>query len=532
MYSGTATDVPMLPCDRVASSPAIRVATLRQRKFAIGICMALGILTLLIFPFAQLRWPQVPSFLAIYQTAVIGTYMITAYQMYGHYKATRSVALLHLSAGCCYTAAVLVLQFCSFRGVFVEGQVLFGGPQTSSWLWLFWHAGPAIGILLFAWSELHHPNHITFDHPQSLRRTALVLVFAFTATAALTSIFIEYLPVLDVNGDYRGITTSGIAPALQFLLLLALFFLWRASRFRNVLHVWLAISLIALLCDNAITMAGGSRLSMGWYLGRTSGLISSSVMMLVYLKEINRSHQYSMLIADQLDADRTRAELDLQQSYVQLRQLSEHQERVKEEERKRIAREIHDELGGLLTGIKANLTVSIERSHVPGKPADPLLEDATAQVDMAVETVRRIIVDLRPSVLDHLGVWAALEWYTDQIQERTNLQCQCNIRPDVMDIELDPERSTMLFRVVQESLTNVVRHAGASKVTIDVMCQQNAIIVEIKDNGKGIDAQHLLCGEAWGILGMHERTRQFGGILKIFGTGTTGTTVLLNLPLD
>ncbi|MGS0742407.1 sensor histidine kinase [Glaciimonas sp. GG7] len=531
MNTGLAADLPLIPFDRVDSSPAIRTATLRQRKVALQICIALGLITVLLLPFAQIKWPRIPAFLAIYQTTVIVTYLITAYQMYGHYKATRSVALLHLSAGCVYTAIVLVLQFFSFPGVFIEGFALFGGTQTMVWLWLFWHAGPAIGILLFAWSELRHPNHVTTNHAQSLRRTVLVLFAALATTVAMVTVFREFLPDLDINGDYRGITSSGIAPGLQILILLSLLFLWRASRFRNVLHVWLGISLIALLCDNAITMAGGSRLSLGWYVGRFSGLISSSVMMLVYLKEINRSHQHSMLIADKLDADRTRAEIELQRSYLQLRQLSDHQEKMKEEERKRIAREFHDELGGVLTGIKANVSVSIDRSMQAGNPADPLLTEAVAQADSAIETVRRVISDLRPSVLDNLGVWAALEWYTDQIQERTGLQCECTITQLAADIALDSERSTMLFRIVQESLTNVVRHAAASKVTITVTHENNVITVEIRDNGKGINTQQLLGRDAWGILGMHERTRQFGGKLKISGTAVTGTAVVLHLPL-
>ncbi|MEB0011830.1 sensor histidine kinase [Glaciimonas sp. Gout2] len=531
MYTGLATDLPLTPFDRVDSSPAIRMATLRQRKIALRICAGLILVTLILLPFAQIKWPKIPAFLATYQTTVIGTYLITAYQIYGHYKATRSVALLHLSAGCLYTAVILVLQFLSFPGIFIEGRVLFGGTQTSSWLWLFWHAGPAIGILVFAWSELRRPNHVTTDHQQSLRRASIVLIAALAATVAMVTIFRDFLPVLDTNGDYSGITSTGIAPGLQVLIVLSLFFLWRASRFRNVLHVWLGTALIALLCDNAITMAGSSRLSLGWYAGRFSGLISSSVMMLVYLKEINRSHQQSMLTVDKLGADQTRAEVELQQSYTQLRQLSDHQEKVKEDERKRIAREIHDELGSLLTSIKANVSVSNERSMLAGNASDPLLNEAAAQADTAIETMRRVIADLRPSVLDHLGVWAALEWHADQIQASSGLECRCHINQSAADVELDPERSTMLFRIVQESLTNVVRHAAASKVTIDVRCEENVIIAEVRDDGKGIKPQQLLGGEAWGILGMHERTRQFGGELNIAGSSLNGTAVILHLPL-
>lgn len=230
--------------------------------------------------------------------------------------------------------------------------------------------------------------------------------------------------------------------------------------------------------------------------------------------------------------ERKRSEAALRQSQEELRQLAAHQDHIKEEERKRIAREIHDELGGVLTGIKANISVSIDRAVGAGHVADPLLVDSAQLADAAIETVRRVITDLRPSVLDQLGVWAALEWYAGQIQERTGLQCRCIVSNNAAATELDPAHSTMLFRVVQEALTNVVRHAGAAHVAISAAREQDVIRVEISDDGKGIDAQRLLDGESWGILGMHERTRHFGGDIKINGTPDQGTTVVLRLPLE
>lgn len=230
--------------------------------------------------------------------------------------------------------------------------------------------------------------------------------------------------------------------------------------------------------------------------------------------------------------ERKRTEAALRQSQDDLRRLAAHQENIKEEERKRIAREIHDELGGVLTGIKANVSVSLDRAASAGRPPDPLLVDSARLADAAIETVRRVITDLRPSVLDQLGVWAALEWHAGQIQERTGLQCRCSVSNSAAITDLDAERSTMLFRVVQEALTNVVRHAAASQVTINVMREGDVIVVEIRDDGIGMDTQRLIGGESWGILGMHERTRHFGGNIRIVGTPGMGTVVLLHLPLE
>ncbi|SFU99101.1 response regulator [Pseudoduganella namucuonensis] len=225
------------------------------------------------------------------------------------------------------------------------------------------------------------------------------------------------------------------------------------------------------------------------------------------------------------------AEQALRHSQNELRQLAAHQERIKEEERKRIAREVHDELGGLLTGIKAYISVAIERGAQQGGAPDPLLAETAGLAQTAIDTVRRVIADLRPSVLDQLGVWAALEWYAEQVALRSGLRCDCRVGAAAAALELDPERSTMLFRVAQEALTNVVRHAEASAATVAVELEEGALLLTITDDGKGIDSEGLLSRESWGILGMHERSRSFGGELKMSGAPGRGTVLALRLPL-
>jgi len=145
-----------------------------------------------------------------------------------------------------------------------------------------------------------------------------------------------------------------------------------------------------------------------------------------------------------------------------LSELAAHQNRIREEERKRIAREIHDELGSVLTGIKAYVSVAVDRARREGRVPDRQLIDASELADVALETVRRVITDLRPSVLDELGIWVALEWYLDQMQRQSGLQCSLAIDPCIAEMQVGPECSTALFRIVQEALTNAVRHAEAS----------------------------------------------------------------------
>ncbi|WP_426337899.1 response regulator [Pseudoduganella sp. S-14] len=223
------------------------------------------------------------------------------------------------------------------------------------------------------------------------------------------------------------------------------------------------------------------------------------------------------------------AEQVLRQSQKELRELAAYQEKLKEHERTRIAQEIHDELGGLLTGIKAYISVAIERG---GEQSDPLLKDAAKLAQDAIETVRRVITDLRPSVLDQLGIWPALEWYAEQVAQRSGLQCSCNITPKAQALELDAERSTMLFRVAQEALTNVVRHAEASEARVIVDTDGENVVLRVEDNGKGIESAGLSDRESWGLFGMHERTRRFAGELNISGKAGQGTTLHLRLPLE
>lgn len=216
---------------------------------------------------------------------------------------------------------------------------------------------------------------------------------------------------------------------------------------------------------------------------------------------------------------------------AQLDRLIAHQDRMLEEERKRIARELHDELGSLLAGISAYMSVTIGRAERAGKTPEQELLVASELADLAVATVRRVVTELRPSVLDHLGVWSSLEWYAGQVQERSELKCECRIDPALRETELGSDLGTALFRIVQEALTNVARHAQASRVSIRATRDDDSVIVEIEDNGTGIDAERLLGRDSFGIAGMYERARQFGGDLKIGGANGQGTVVAMRFRL-
>ena len=228
-------------------------------------------------------------------------------------------------------------------------------------------------------------------------------------------------------------------------------------------------------------------------------------------------------------SDFKRVETELRQSRESLRELGGHQERIKENERKRIAREIHDELGGLLTGIKAYVSVASSRLGDRATAA-PLLAEAMAQADTALDTVRRVISDLRPSVLDQLGVWDAIEWQASQVEAQTGVACHCRISHDLLP-PLGQDDGAMLFRIVQEALTNISRHSNASSVDISAVRDGNDLVLEVMDNGSGIPFEDLSARPTWGLQGMRERAHYLGGTLHVTNLPSGGTLVSLRLPL-
>jgi two-component system sensor histidine kinase UhpB len=226
--------------------------------------------------------------------------------------------------------------------------------------------------------------------------------------------------------------------------------------------------------------------------------------------------------------DRKRAEDALRYSLDELRALTARLQSVREEERTRVARQIHDELGQALTSIKlesASLirelpTEATEQSHRAASIAK--LADAT------IQSVRRIATELRPGVLDDLGLAAAVEWASEEFEARTGIKVQLML-PEV-DLVIDRERATALFRILQEILTNIARHANATEVKVRLVKEGGSLILEAHDNGKGIKEEELSAGRSLGILGMRERALLLGGQLAVWGAPGEGTIVLVRVP--
>jgi two-component system, NarL family, sensor histidine kinase UhpB len=219
-------------------------------------------------------------------------------------------------------------------------------------------------------------------------------------------------------------------------------------------------------------------------------------------------------------------EKDLASRAEQLSAVSRRLMRVQEEERTRIARELHDELGQLLTAAKLELSPLRESVAVPESIAR--VQRVLALLDRTLESVRRIAYELRPPLLDDLGLASAIESEVSAFQKRMGIECEISVRST--EIELDSERSTAIFRIVQEALTNVARHAHATRVEIRLRQSPSEVLLDVRDNGRGITPEQFEDSRTLGLLGMRERVRQFGGTIGIEGVSGRGTIVTVRIP--
>ena len=232
--------------------------------------------------------------------------------------------------------------------------------------------------------------------------------------------------------------------------------------------------------------------------------------------------------------ERKNAEEKLEEVNVQLRALTARIVSVREEERTTLSREIHDELGSSLTGLKMDLML-IKR-NIKDNPDEQtiayILENITSMsklIDSTILKVRQIVTELRPEVLDELGLIEAIRWYAGEFQKRTEVPIQLTIFP--RNFTMGKVQTTELFRIFQEVLTNVSRHSRASKVMVFLKKEKQQCTLRIKDNGIGIKDEDLTRKNSFGLMGMRERTSLMNGKLKISGKPGEGTTITIEIPI-
>jgi two-component system sensor histidine kinase UhpB len=231
--------------------------------------------------------------------------------------------------------------------------------------------------------------------------------------------------------------------------------------------------------------------------------------------------------------ERQLAEDALRRSHDEMRALSARLQAVREEESARIAREVHDEIGQMLTALHLDVGW-LERNQESASPATPedlaeKLRSMNGLMRTAEDAVQRIATELRPAILDQLGLEAAVEWYAGEFTKRTGIPSRLHSSLKVTGVA--PEISTALFRILQEALTNVARHAAATEVEIRLVSEDGRIVLAVSDNGREIEEEKIGDSRSLGLLGMRERARSLGGEVVVRRTGGRGTRVEASVPL-
>ena len=244
-----------------------------------------------------------------------------------------------------------------------------------------------------------------------------------------------------------------------------------------------------------------------------------------------RRGDHGEVLWDGLVYDDTAARLaqrELERSREELRSLSRHLQSVREEEKARIAREVHDELGSTLTALRMDLDWMGER--LPAE-MEPLREKRSAMVKLveaAVAVTRKIVTDLRPSILDDLGLAAAVRWQASEFQKHTGIPIEVKA-PDA-DSKIQRDTALALFRIFQETLTNVARHAKATRVWVDLTITEEGYVLQVRDDGTGMNEADLVKATSHGLRGMRERAQQFGGDVSVSSQPGQGTTLVASMP--
>jgi len=228
--------------------------------------------------------------------------------------------------------------------------------------------------------------------------------------------------------------------------------------------------------------------------------------------------------------ERKEAESKLRAGRQQLRNLATRLQNIREEERTMIAREIHDELGQVLSVLKIRVFLLAKKIKSNMPEVNEQLQELAGMIDQSVESVQRITAKLRPGILDELGLPAAIQWQVQDLSKQTGIQCRCSLPRH--ELHLPSDHATAIFRILQEALTNVVRHANAEKVSIFLRIDGHNLILEVTDNGIGISKGQIANPHSLGLLGMKERAMLLGGQFKIYGAKGEGTNVKVTIPLD
>ncbi|PMS15425.1 sensor histidine kinase [Trinickia dabaoshanensis] len=545
----------------------------RERQLALGAVAVSVIVFAVLAPFAKWSLPMVWAFVPIYQSALAVCDLLTAALFIGQYHILFSRPLLILAGGYLLSACMAIAHTLSFPGLFSPTGLLGSGPQTTAWLYMMWHGAFPLAVIAYARAR---PIAECVRPASPWRNAAICIALAVSLSCLMTAIATvghPWLPPL-MRGSHEAGWIRPVVSIVWLLNFVALAILI-ARRARTILDLWLIVVLCAWVFDIALSaVLNHARFDLGFYAGRIYGLIASSFVLVAMtfdniqlyarvvqalgreraerqlvqhrtmelneakalleqrvqartaaLAESNRD-----LLREVTERQRTQAALVLSQK--ELREVAAMSSSAREQEMRRISRELHDELAQTLATLR--IETDWLREATAGAPEDAAtrsrLAAMRALLDEAVASTRRIASDLRPLVLDDLGLVAAVQWLVQNFTQRTGVPC--NLTLDPPDIELTEPYATATFRILQESLTNVARHAHATHVEVGVARAHDRVVLTIRDDGVGFDPARPRKAASFGLAGLRERAYLVDGELRIDSAPGRGTTIEVRIPLQ
>jgi PAS domain S-box-containing protein len=629
-----------------------------QRRLAAAIALVIVAAFIAVAPFASVPLAQLSVFVPIYQSATAICDLITAVLLLGQFAVLRSKALLALASGYLFTAFIAVAYMLTFPGLFAPSGLLGAGPQTTKWLYMFWHAVFPVAIIAYArLGDAGLRAAKPRDNPGMA--VALSVAATFATACVLTTLATGggVLPALMKDEGYTPAMT-GVVGFATMLTIVALAALWQRKP-HSVLDLWILVGLCAWLFDIALSVVhNASRFDVGFYAGRVYGLLASSLVLIALLVEngalyarlatalqgqrrgrelaetdahetrqrlagiidsamdaiitlderqriilfnttaeslfgcpqnealgasldrfiperfrashpehirrfgeggvvsrrmatqrvvtgvrgtgeefpieasisqvrLNGHKYYTVIVRDV--TERARSDEALRRSKEELYEMATVSATAREQEKSRIARELHDELAQALTALRMDVDWLRQRQASSEGPSTAKLAAMERMLDRSVAATRRIASDLRPLMLDDLGLVPAAQWLVENFRERHGVECRIAIDPP--DLELSDPQATAVFRIMQESLANVARHAGAAHVEVALTCSDNQIRLRVHDDGHGFDPGKPRNPNSFGLVGLRERAHLVDGVIRIDSAPGRGTSVEVRIPL-
>ncbi len=527
----------------------------RERRLAAAVVLISAAIFVAVAPIARHPLNQVPAFLGIYQSAHIVCDVVTAVLLYGQFAILRSRALLVLASGYMFSAAMAVFHALSFPGLFAPTGLLDAGPQTTAWLYFLWHLGFPATVIAYALLGDGQTRRVAPRAGTAVAAAIAVTVAAASALMLFATAGHDLLPVI-MRGNQDAPAKYVVAWGTALFTLAALPALWR-RRPLSVLDLWRMVVICAWLFDVALAAVFNSgRFSVGWYAGRIYGLAASSFVLAVLLLENGSLYAELARALKGERSERRRAEdktaelnevnaslerrirartaeletsnLELRRSREELHDLATVGATAREQEKSRVARELHDELGQSLTALRMDLAWLEENGVAADGRVAAKLAAMRELLDGTVAATRRIAADLRPLMLDDLGLVPAVEWLVQNFERHHGVECRLVVDPP--DFDLADPQSTAVFRIIQESLTTVARHAGASRVEVNLSRANGEIHVRVRDNGRGFDPAGPRRPQSFGLTGLRERAHLVAGRIEVDAAPGRGPVIEVLIP--